>query len=63
MVVPANIHQRIHSGPRGGDWNREWSDFARQYPGASQAQVWEHLGKLIQKYDLVGPIVPYYYLR
>ncbi|WP_434223585.1 TIGR02269 family lipoprotein [Myxococcus faecalis] len=63
MVVPANIHQRIHSGPRGGDWNREWSDFARQYPGASHAQVWEHLGKLIQKYDLVGPIVPYYYLR
>ncbi len=58
-----DAHQRIHSGSRGGAWNQEWTDFARRYPGASQQQVWEHLAKLVQKYDLIGPIVPYYYLR
>lgn len=63
LVIEQTIHQRIHSGPRGGAWNQEWNQFARQYPGATQQQVWEHLGKLIQKYDLMGPIVPYYYLR
>ncbi|QDE87676.1 hypothetical protein BHS06_01240 [Myxococcus xanthus] len=63
LVIARDTHQRIHSGTRGGAWNQEWTDFARRYPGASQQQVWEHLGKLVQKYDLIGPIVPYYYLR
>jgi uncharacterized lipoprotein (TIGR02269 family) len=63
LVMEQTTHQRIHSGPRGGSWNQEWTQFARQYPGATQQQVWEHLGKLIRKYDLMGPIVPYYYLR
>ncbi|GHG90035.1 TIGR02269 family lipoprotein [Comamonas sp. JC664] len=63
LVMARDAHQRIHSGSRGGAWNQEWTDFARRYPGASQQQVWEHLAKLVQKYDLIGPIVPYYYLR
>ena len=48
LVMPRSTHQRLHNGANGGPWNQEWTDFARQYPGATQQQVWEHLGKLIQ---------------
>jgi len=43
--------------------NEAWREFARHNQGASQEECYEHLGKRIQKFNLMGPIVPYYRLR
>jgi uncharacterized lipoprotein (TIGR02269 family) len=64
MVIPRGVHRRIHNpGGRGGPWNQEWHDFRIANPTATQQQVWLHLGELIKKYHLLGPIVPYYQVR
>jgi uncharacterized lipoprotein (TIGR02269 family) len=63
MVLHSSVHKRIHRGERGGAWNEAWRAFARRNPGATQQECYEHLGKLIQEFHLMGPVIPYYYLR
>jgi len=62
MVLPENVHQRLHrGGPRGGQWNQEWENFFRENPNATREQVFRHAGALIHRHGLVQPypIVPY----
>jgi uncharacterized lipoprotein (TIGR02269 family) len=61
MVVEREVHDRIHRGKEGGQWNAEWREFVRNNEGATQAQIWEHALKLILRYELTGPIVPYHW--
>lgn len=64
MVIRSSVHTRIHNpGGRGGPWNQAWRDFIEQNPNANQQEVWAHLGTLIKQFNLMGPIVPYYYMR
>ncbi len=63
MVIHESTHGRIHRGARGGEWNEAWREFIRLNSRASQQDCYEHLGKLIQRFNLMGPIVPYNYLR
>jgi uncharacterized lipoprotein (TIGR02269 family) len=64
MIIPRATHVRIHNpGGRGGPWNKAWRDFIEANPTATSQEVWEHLGKLIKQFELMGPIVPYYYQR
>jgi uncharacterized lipoprotein (TIGR02269 family) len=61
MVLERQVHNRIHRGPKGGPWNAEWDAFIRANDGATQAQIWEQAVKMIFRYKLMGPIVPYHW--
>lgn len=60
MVLPRGVHTELHrGGARGGAWNREWETFFRANPNATKPQVFQHLIKLIEKYNLRRyPVVP-----
>ncbi|XXF79225.1 TIGR02269 family lipoprotein [Myxococcaceae bacterium GXIMD 01537] len=61
MVIPEHIHLRIHSGgPRGGLWNEAWRHFKENNPNAAPAEIYAHAGQLIFRFNLEGPITPYY---
>jgi uncharacterized lipoprotein (TIGR02269 family) len=61
MVIEETVHHRIHSGgPRGGLWNEAWRQFKEAKPDASPAEIYRHAGELIYRFELLGPIVPYY---
>ncbi len=60
MLIPENIHLRIHrGGPRGGLWNEAWRQFKQKHEAATQAEIYRHAGELIFRFNLAGPIVPY----
>ncbi|MFP2958190.1 TIGR02269 family lipoprotein [Myxococcus sp. 1LA] len=62
MLIPTHIHRRIHSdGPSGGLWNEAWRQFT-QGPGrrASREEIFRHAGALIYRFELTGPVGPYY---
>ncbi len=61
MVVERNVHDRIHRGVEGGAWNAAWREFMKNNEGATEAQIWEHAVKLIFRFELTGPIVPYHW--
>jgi len=61
MVIEETVHYRIHSGgPGGGRWNEAWRQFKRANPYASPEEIYRHAGELIYRFELIGPIVPYY---
>jgi uncharacterized lipoprotein (TIGR02269 family) len=61
MVIPEHVHWRIHSGgPSGGSWNQAWRQFRDANQRATPEQIYRHAGELIYRFELVGPIVPYY---
>jgi uncharacterized lipoprotein (TIGR02269 family) len=61
MVIEETVHHRIHSGgPRGGLWNEAWRTFMRANPNATPGEIYRHAGELIYRFELLGPIVPYY---
>jgi uncharacterized lipoprotein (TIGR02269 family) len=61
MLIPEPIHLRIHSGaPSGGLWNQAWRQFRDAKGDASTAEIYRHAGELIFRFNLAGPIVPYY---
>jgi hypothetical protein len=58
------VHHRIHSGgPRGGLWNAAWRQFKDANPHASLQEIYRHAGELIHRFELIGPVVPYYKRR
>ena len=64
IIIPEHLHLRIHGdGPRGGLWNQAWRDFKSQYPRASPADIYRHAGELMFRFELTGPVVPYYRRR
>jgi uncharacterized lipoprotein (TIGR02269 family) len=61
MLLPHDVHVRIHSGgARGGRWNEAWAAFKRSHPLASPEEIYRHLGKLLYEFELTGPIQPYW---
>jgi len=59
--IPKKHHNFIHSGgPKGGQWNEAWRQFAKTNRGASQAEVWRFAFELMSRFGLGGPLVPYY---
>ena len=61
MVIEQSVHYRIHGGgPAGGRWNEAWRQFKRAKPYASPEEIYRHAGELIYRFELMGPIVPYY---
>ncbi|WP_224240226.1 SitA6 family polymorphic toxin lipoprotein [Hyalangium gracile] len=64
LVIPEHVHHRIHSGgPRGGLWNAAWRQFKDANPHASPPEIYWHAGELIHRFELIGPVVPYYKRR
>ncbi|RKH65270.1 SitA6 family polymorphic toxin lipoprotein [Corallococcus llansteffanensis] len=64
MVIPRAEHVRLHgAGGRGGPWNQAWRDFALKHPNATPKQIQEQLTRMIIEFDIMGPILPYHYLR
>jgi uncharacterized lipoprotein (TIGR02269 family) len=61
LLIPRNVHLRLHSGgPRGGRWNEEWRQFTRSHKRATPEEIWKHAIKLIVTHDLTGAqMVPY----
>ncbi|NVJ08993.1 TIGR02269 family lipoprotein [Myxococcus sp. AM001] len=65
MLIPTHLHRRIHGGgPSGGLWNEAWRQFIRG-PGrsASREEIYRHAGALIYRFELTGPVGPYYRRR
>jgi uncharacterized lipoprotein (TIGR02269 family) len=61
MVVERTVHDRIHRGSEGGPWNAAWREFIKSNTRATEAEIWEHAMKLILRFELAGPIVPYHW--
>jgi uncharacterized lipoprotein (TIGR02269 family) len=61
LLIPEHIHRRIHSGgQRGGMWNEAWREFQDANPNAPPEAIYRHAGELIYRFELMGPIVPYF---
>ena len=60
MLLDLETHHRIHKGPGGGPWNQAWRRFQSAHPGANKADMYRYAGELLIRFDLVGPILPYY---
>ncbi len=61
IVIPEHIHFRIHGGgARGGAWNQAWREFMLANREASPEAIYRHAGELFYRFELIGPIVPYY---
>ncbi|NPC69210.1 TIGR02269 family lipoprotein [Corallococcus sp. AB004] len=64
MVIPRAEHVRIHGpGGRGGPWNKAWRAFAEQHPFATPQQIQNQLARMIVDFNIMGPIVPYYFMQ
>ncbi|GHG79289.1 TIGR02269 family lipoprotein [Comamonas sp. JC664] len=62
MLIPTHLHRRIHGGgPSEGLWNEAWRQFILG-PGrrASREEIFRHAGALIYRFELTGPVGPYY---
>jgi len=64
IPMPRDQHHRLHSGANGvpgGQWNQAWLEFKDTNPLASPAEIFQHAGKLIHHFEVIGgPIQPYY---
>ena len=60
LLLEVDLHRRIHDGPRGGPWNAAWRRFKSEHPEATREQVWLHAGELNFRFELFGPVLPYY---
>jgi uncharacterized lipoprotein (TIGR02269 family) len=62
ILVPEQVHLRIHRGARGGPWNEAWRQFKRanedrQVP---REELLRKAFELALRFDIAGPISPYY---
>jgi uncharacterized lipoprotein (TIGR02269 family) len=63
MLIPEHVHRRIHAGgPRGGMWNEAWREFKDSYGDRppSREEIYRHAGVLIFRFELSGPVQPYF---
>jgi uncharacterized lipoprotein (TIGR02269 family) len=63
LLIPEHVHRRIHAGgPRGGLWNEAWREFrdANLDRAPSREEIFRHAGVLIYRFELNGPVLPYF---
>jgi len=61
ILVPKSFHIWLHSGgPEGGQWNEAWRQFQDDNYGASPEQIWRFAFELMSRFEMSGPLVPYY---
>jgi uncharacterized lipoprotein (TIGR02269 family) len=64
MVLPEQVHLRIHRGDgRGGVWNQAWREFrdANRDRKVPPEELLAKAFELAYRFDIVGPIVPYHH--
>ena len=61
MLIPEQVHLRIHNGANGGLWNQAWRQYMRANPGYVPREVLiSKAFELALRFDIAGPIRPYY---
>jgi len=61
MLIPEQVHLRIHRGANGGSWNQAWRQFISANPGHVPREVLIRKAfELALRFDIAGPIRPYY---
>ena len=61
MLVPEQVHLRIHRGANGGAWNAAWQQVKRTSPGVVPKEVLIRKAfELALRFDIAGPIRPYH---
>ncbi|WP_232293424.1 TIGR02269 family lipoprotein [Stigmatella aurantiaca] len=62
MLVPEQVHLRVHRGARGGLWNEAWRQYyeANSARPVSREELLSKAFELALRYDLAGPIHSYY---
>ncbi len=61
MLIPEQVHLRIHHGANGGTWNAAWRQVMRNSPGVVPKEVLIRKAfELALRFDIAGPLRPYY---
>jgi uncharacterized lipoprotein (TIGR02269 family) len=60
LVLLKEDHDRIHRGASGGPWNAAWRQYKSQNDKAPPEAIWRYAGELIYRFELYGPVIPYY---
>ena len=61
MIIPEQVHLRIHRGANGGPWNHAWQQFMMANPGHVPREVLIRKAfELALRFDIAGPIRPYH---
>ncbi len=61
MLIPEQVHLRIHNGANGGLWNQAWQRFMRANPGYVPREVLIRKAfELALRFDIAGPLRPYH---
>lgn len=61
IVIEKSIHEKIHAGRMGGPWNAEWRSYINQNLHSANVQsIHLFATQMLFRFDLGGPIVPYY---
>ncbi|WP_456062026.1 SitA6 family polymorphic toxin lipoprotein [Archangium lipolyticum] len=61
MLIPEQVHLRIHRGANGGLWNEAWRQFIEANPGpVPREALIRKAFDLALRFDIAGPIRPYY---
>jgi uncharacterized lipoprotein (TIGR02269 family) len=62
MLLPEQVHLRIHRGADGGPWNAAWRQFhqANQHRLVPREELIRKAFELSLRFDIAGPIMPYY---
>jgi uncharacterized lipoprotein (TIGR02269 family) len=60
MLLEDHVHKDIHRGPNGGPWNDAWWQFIVTHDDATKEDIWRHAGELLHRFNINGPILPYY---
>ena len=61
MLLPEQVHLRIHRGANGGPWNEAWRQFinANEDRVVPREEVFRKAFELAFRFDIVGPLMPY----
>nr|WP_245767498.1 TIGR02269 family lipoprotein [Stigmatella erecta] len=62
MLVPEQVHLRVHKGARGGPWNEAWRHYYEAHSArpVTREELLRKAFELALRYDLAGPIHSYY---
>ena len=62
MLLPEQVHLRIHRGANGGPWNEAWRQFKQANEGRqlSREELLRKAFEFALRFDIVGPVMPYY---
>ncbi|QRK09907.1 TIGR02269 family lipoprotein [Archangium violaceum] len=61
MLIPEQVHLRIHRGANGGTWNAAWRQVMRSSPGVVPKEVLIRKAfELALRFDIAGPLRSYY---